>query len=70
MVKRRGDKTPTPPGGRAAERLRMFENARRVPVPAKIKKSKKPKKPAKSPHKGGSAKKGGPSDEEQEGHQD
>ena len=29
MVKRRGDKTPEPPGGRAAERLRMFEQARR-----------------------------------------
>jgi hypothetical protein len=28
MVKRRGDKTPEPPGGRAAERLRMFEEAR------------------------------------------
>ena len=28
MVKRRGDKTPEPPGGRAAERLRMFEQAR------------------------------------------
>lgn len=29
MVKRRGDKTPEPPGGRAAERLRMFEQLRR-----------------------------------------
>ena len=29
MVKRPGDKTPEPPGGRAAERLRMFEEARR-----------------------------------------
>jgi hypothetical protein len=28
MVKRRGDQTPEPPGGRAAERLRMFEQAR------------------------------------------
>jgi hypothetical protein len=28
MVKRRGDKAPEPPGGRAAERLRMFEQAR------------------------------------------
>jgi hypothetical protein len=29
MTKRPGDKTPDPPGGRAAERLRMFEEARR-----------------------------------------
>jgi hypothetical protein len=28
MVRRPGDKTPEPPGGRAAERLRMFEEAR------------------------------------------
>jgi hypothetical protein len=30
-MKRPGDTTPEPPGGRAAERLRMFENARHVP---------------------------------------
>jgi hypothetical protein len=30
-MKRPGDTTPDPPGGRAAERLRMFENARRAP---------------------------------------
>ena len=29
MVKREGDETPTPPGGRAAQRLREFEDARR-----------------------------------------
>jgi hypothetical protein len=29
MTKRPGDKTPERPGGRAAERLRMFEQARR-----------------------------------------
>jgi hypothetical protein len=29
MTKRPDDKTPAPPGGRAAERLKMFENARR-----------------------------------------
>jgi hypothetical protein len=34
MVKREGDKTPTPPGGRAAERLKQFEDARR-PYPEK-----------------------------------
>ena len=33
MTKRPGDETPEPPGGRAAERLRMFEEARR-PKPA------------------------------------
>jgi hypothetical protein len=32
-MKRPGDKTPEPPGGRAAERLRMFENARHAPAP-------------------------------------
>jgi hypothetical protein len=31
-MKRAGDVTPEPPGGRAAERLRMFEDARRPPV--------------------------------------
>ena len=34
MVKRQGDKTPEPAGGRAAERLRMFEESRGV-VPKK-----------------------------------
>jgi len=29
MIKRRGDTTREPPGGRAAERLRMFTDARR-----------------------------------------
>lgn len=28
MVRRPGDKTPDPPGGRAADRLQMFEQAR------------------------------------------
>jgi hypothetical protein len=47
MVKRRGDTTPEPPGGRAAERLRMFEDARRPKLsPAK---RKKPRKAAKQP---------------------
>lgn len=41
MVKRRGDKTPEPPGGRAAERLRMFEESRRfVPEEQAKKKSR------------------------------
>jgi len=34
MVKRRGDKTPDPLGGRAAERLRMYLESQRV-VPEK-----------------------------------
>jgi hypothetical protein len=29
MTRRPDDQTPEPPGGRAAERLRMFEDARR-----------------------------------------
>ena len=34
MTRRPGDKTPEPPGGRAAQRLRMFEEARgRPPAP-------------------------------------
>jgi hypothetical protein len=49
MVKRRGDTTPDPSGGRAAERKKMFEQARgltapqpppRKPGAAKAKKSK------------------------------
>lgn len=35
MVKRRGDVTPEPVGGRAAERLRMFLEARRPKVDSK-----------------------------------
>ena len=41
MVKRRGDKTPDPPGGRAAERLRLYLESTRV-VPEKEEKDKKP----------------------------
>lgn len=47
MVKRRGDKTPDPPGGRAAERLRMFEEARGLrptQEPQPVKDGRKPKK--------------------------
>ena len=44
MVKRRGDKTPEPPGGRAAERLRMFEEARGI-VPKEPAKNKKKRDP-------------------------
>jgi hypothetical protein len=31
-MKRPGDKSPDPPGGRAAERLRQFEDARLPPA--------------------------------------
>jgi len=52
MVRRPGDKTPEPPGGRAAERLRMFELARgraettpdQPSKPSKPSKKKKPRK--------------------------
>ena len=43
MIRRSGDKTPEPPGGRAAERLRMFEQARRPggpPSPGQKKRSR------------------------------
>ena len=33
MVGRKGDKRKPPPGGRAAERLRQFEEARGYPPP-------------------------------------
>ena len=41
MIRRPGDKTPEPPGGRAAERLRMFEEARRPPRPPRKKTTKR-----------------------------
>jgi hypothetical protein len=63
MMRRRGDKTPEPPGGRAAERLRMFQDARR---PKEVSKVKKKKKPAKEEKKDSPVKKGVPSDEEQD----
>jgi len=44
MTRRPGDKIPEPPGGRAAERLRMFEDARR---PKDISREQKKSKPAK-----------------------
>jgi len=48
MVKRPGDTTPETPGGRAAERLRMFEEARRPPAP-QVKKQKPAGKVTKPP---------------------
>ena len=43
MTRRRGDKTPEPAGGRALERLRMFEEARR---PKEVVRGKKKSKSA------------------------
>jgi hypothetical protein len=47
MVRRAGDKTSEPPGGRAAERLRMFQEARHAKTVASAKKKKKAPKDAK-----------------------
>ena len=41
-MKRPGDTTPDPPGGRAAERLRLFEGARRRPSKGKAESLVKP----------------------------
>ena len=61
MTRRPGDTTPEPPGGRAAERLRMFEDARGVKeVVTDQKKKKKRTKEVSSKQKGGL------SDEEQD----
>jgi hypothetical protein len=48
MTKRPGDKTPQPPGGRAAERLRMFEEARQPDDLSLVKKKRKPAKTTKN----------------------
>jgi hypothetical protein len=62
MIRRPGDKTPDPPGGRAAERLRMFERSRgatdATPEPQQ-------KKPDKRKRKDAPRDKGVPSDEKQ-----
>jgi len=41
MTKRPGDKTPEPAGGRAAERLQMFEDARQPSDVSPVKKKRK-----------------------------
>jgi hypothetical protein len=46
MVRRAGDKT-SEPGGRAAQRLRMFQEARHAKTAAQAKKKKKAPKDAK-----------------------
>ncbi|HEX5605807.1 MAG TPA: hypothetical protein VFY96_04785 [Candidatus Binatia bacterium] len=63
MTKRPGDKTPEPPGGRAAERLRMFEEARRGKKIFRVPKKKK-KRAARNAKKDAIFKKGALSDEE------
>ena len=50
MVKRRRDQTPEPPGGRAAERLRMFEESRGL-VPEENTKNKQTPAPGDKPRK-------------------
>jgi hypothetical protein len=64
MTRRPGDKTPEPPGGRAAERLRMFEEARR---PKKVSRHHlKKRRSAKDAKKDAPVKKGVSSYEEQD----
>jgi hypothetical protein len=48
MTQRKNDKTPTPSGGRAAERRRQFEEARGIPRP----KPKAPRDPDELPPEG------------------
>ena len=62
MIRRPGDTTPEPPGGRAAERLRMFERARQ---PSKNSPDKKTKRSGKGPKKRGPRSSGAKSNEEQ-----
>jgi hypothetical protein len=53
-MRRQGDKTSEPPGGRAAERLRMFERARGFvdqPVEPRVKKLGVKRKKVTSPEK-------------------
>ena len=52
MIRRPRDKTPEPPGGRAAERLRMFEQARTPDAPRGVK-AKRPGKRKTLPKKKG-----------------
>lgn len=64
MTKRPGDKTAEPPGGRAAERLRMFEEARRGKKKVSRAPKKKKKRAAKNAKEDATVKKGALSDEE------
>ena len=67
MIRRPGDTTPEPSGGRAAERLRMFEDARR---PKDASQQKQNKKPAPGAKKDAPTKRGVPSDEKQDRRKD
>jgi hypothetical protein len=58
VIRRPGDKEPEPPGGRAAERLRMFDEARRPHAPQGSPRKKTDKRNKRS-------KKGDANDEEQ-----
>jgi hypothetical protein len=65
MTRRSDDLTPEPPGGRASERLRMFQNARRPPEDAEhLEKSdaQESPKPPKKTRRGRRRKKKGSSD--------
>ena len=64
MTKRPGDKKAEPPGGRAAERLRMFEEARRGQKKVSRVPKKKKQRAAKNAKKDTTVKKGALSDEE------
>ncbi len=50
MTRRPGDRTPDPPGGRAAERLRMVEEARRPKKVYRVVTKRKPAKDEKKDH--------------------
>lgn len=63
MIRRPSDTTPDPPGGRAADRLRMFEEARGLKDIAQGPKKKKPNPNVK---KDAPANKGVTSDEKQD----
>ena len=67
VVRRPGDQTPEPPGGRAGERLRMFEQARR---PSEKLPDKKIKKSGSDPNKSGSQRSGGKPNERQKRRKD
>jgi len=67
MVRRPGDPTPEPAGGRAAERLRMFEAARR---PADVAKDPAKKKARTGPKGKAPLTGGGPPDAKQDRRKD
>ena len=73
MVRRPGDKTPDPPGGRAAERLRMFEAARRATSDSQDQqksRDQRKRKSAKDAKRDAPVKRGEPSNEKQDRRKD